>query len=79
MLRNTSAKTYYNSIVRIVFVLAFIKLLINEESFGRSFSFSFPARYFDRNLKCLFEKLANFLYCTLPFLNVMKVRRFKTH
>ena len=28
------------------------KLLINEESFGKSFSFPFSAKYFDRNFKC---------------------------
>ena len=43
-----------------IFVWAFIKLLRNKESFGKSFSFSFPAKYSDRNLKCLFEKLSNF-------------------
>ena len=25
----------------------------NEESFGKSFSFSFSAKYFDRNFQCL--------------------------
>ena len=48
-----SAKTNWIYIIRIVFVLAFIKLLINEESFGKSFSFPFSAKYFDRNFKCL--------------------------
>ena len=50
----TSAKTYQFQIVRIVFVLTFFKLLINDESFGKSFSFSFFAKYFDRNFKYLF-------------------------
>ena len=52
-------------IVRIVFVLVFIELLINKESFGKSFSFSFAAKYFDRNFKYFFEKLSNFLYIVL--------------
>ena len=43
-----------------IFVLTFIQLLRNKESFGKSFSVSFPAKYSDRNLKCLFEKLSNF-------------------
>ena len=63
VLGNASAKTYYISIVKIVFVLIFIKLLINEKSFGKSFSFSFAAKYFDKN-KYLFEKLSN-LYIVL--------------
>ena len=36
-------------IVRTVFILAFCKLLKNEESFGKSFSFAFSAKCFDRN------------------------------
>ena len=44
---------------------AFFKLFKNEESFGKSFYFSFSRKYFDRNFKC-------FLSCTLLFLNVMK-------
>ena len=58
-------KLYYISVVRIVFVLAFIELLINEESFGSNFSLSFAAKYFDRNFKYLFQKLSNFLYIVL--------------
>ena len=65
MLGSASAKTYYISIVRIVFVLGFIKLLINEESFGKSLSFSFATKYFDRNFKYLFEKRLKFLYIVL--------------
>ena len=42
----------------------FFKLFKNQESFGKSFSFSFSAR-FDRNFRC-------FLCCTMPFLNIMK-------
>ena len=30
------------------------KLLKNKESFGKSFSFPFSAKYFDRNFKYLF-------------------------
>ena len=56
--------------VRIVFVLTFFKLLKNEISFGKRFSFPFSAKCFDRNFKCLFENL---------FLNIMKFRRFKTN
>ena len=41
-----------------------------EESFWKSFSFSFFAKCFDRNFKC-------FLSCNLPFLNVMKVEDSK--
>ena len=63
------------SIVRKAFVLAFFKLLENKESFGKSFAFPFSAKCFDRN----FNVLLNFLSCTLPFLNAMKFRRFKTH
>ena len=44
---------------------AFFKLFKNEESFGKSFSFPFSAKCFERNFKC-------FLSCTLPFLNVLK-------
>ena len=44
---------------------AFFKLLKNEESFGKSFSFPFSAKCFDRNFKC-------FLYGILAFLNIMK-------
>ena len=65
-LGNTSTNI---SIVRIVFVLAFIKLLINEESFGNSFSFSFPAKYFDRNFKYLLKNFQIFLYCTFCIVN----------
>ena len=36
-----------------------------KESFGKSFSFPFSVKCFDRNFKC-------FLYCTLPFFNVVK-------
>ena len=32
----------------------FIKLLINEESFEKGFSFPFLVKYFDRNVKYLF-------------------------
>ena len=49
-----SAKTYKIKIVRIVFVLAFFKLLINKEPFWRSFSFLFSAKYFGRNFKYSF-------------------------
>ena len=38
----------------IVFVLAFFKLLKNEESFGKSFSFPFSEKCFHRNVKHLF-------------------------
>ena len=48
-----SAKTYKIQFVRIVFVLAFFKLLKNEESLGKSFSFPFSAKCFDRNFKFL--------------------------
>ena len=48
-------------IVRIVFVLAFFRLLKIEESFGKSFSFSFSAKCFNRNFKYLFQKLLKFL------------------
>ena len=41
-------------VVRIVFLLAFLKLLKNEDSFGESFSFPFLAKYFNRIFKYLF-------------------------
>ena len=63
---DTFTKTWI--VRRIVFVLAFIKLLINEESFGKSFSFSFSAKYFDRNFKYFFKKTFKFLilYFAIP-------------
>ena len=42
----------------------------NEESFGKSFSFPFSVKCFDKNFKC-------FLSCTLPFLNVLKFEKAK--
>ena len=47
-------KTHNIYIVRIAFVLAFFKLLINEKSFGKSFAFPLSAKCVDRNFKCLF-------------------------
>ena len=38
-----------------IFVLAVFKLLKNEESFGKSFSFTFSAKYFDRNFNVCFK------------------------
>ena len=35
-------------------ILAFFKLLKNEESFRKSFSFPLFPKSFDRNFKCLF-------------------------
>ena len=46
---------------------AFFKLFKNQESFGKSFYFSFSTKFSDRNFKC-------FLSCTLLFLNVMNLR-----
>ena len=43
----------------------FFKLFKNEHSFGKSFSFPFSEKCFDRDFKC-------FLSCTLPFLNIIK-------
>ena len=45
------------SIVRKAFILAFFKLLENKESFGKSFSFPFSVKRFDRNFKCSFKFL----------------------
>ena len=47
-------KSHNIYIVRIAFVLAFFKLLINEKSFGKSFAFPLSAKCVDRNFKCLF-------------------------
>ena len=41
-------------VVRMVFILAVLKLLKNEESFGESFFFQFAAKCFNRNFKYLF-------------------------
>ena len=53
---------------------AFFKFFKNEESFGKSFSFPFSANCLDRNFKCLFKNVLNFLSCTLPFLNVRNLK-----
>ena len=42
-----------------------VRMFKNEESFEKSFSFSFSAKCFDRNFKY-------FLPCTIPFLYIMK-------
>ena len=41
-------------VVRMVFILAVLKLLKNEESFGESFFCQFAAKCFNRNFKYLF-------------------------
>ena len=43
--------------LRIVFGLAFFKLLKNEESFQKKFSFPFSAKCFNRSVKHLFYQL----------------------
>ena len=55
------------------------KLPKDEESFGKSFSFPFSSKCFDRNSKCFFSKLLNFVSYTLPFLNTIKFKIFKTY
>ena len=58
-----------------IICFSFFKLLKNEESFWKNFSFSFSAKCFDRNFKC-------FCSCILPFLNAMRFddsNRFKRH
>ena len=65
-------------VVRIKFVLAFYKLLKNEESFGESFSFPFSAKCFQESLKYFLQIFLNILSCTLPFLNFVKFRRLKS-
>ena len=49
--------------------LTFFKFFKNEESTGKNFSSSCSPRCFDTNFKCLFQKMLNFLPCTLTFLN----------
>ena len=74
---------FYNCLLNLnyqnIFRFGIYQVTYNEESFGKRLSFPFSAKYFYRNFKCLFQKLSNFLSCTLSLFNVIKVRRFKTH
>ena len=72
-------KTYWIQVFRIVFVLAFFKLLENKEWFWEKFSFWFSAKCFNGNSNICFKNFWNYLSCTLSFVFVIKFSKLKVH